>query len=113
MRGYRQRCRERLERLRRRAEWLAQRIAAHSRSKGDYSYDASERSALLWAIEQIEQWDVVTDVLMSGESNAEKIARLESILRSRLQPSDADLARTPALARQWTQWRGEVGRDED
>lgn len=42
---------ERLDRLRRRCEWLTRRIANH---RGDPGFDKSELSALEWAIRFIE-----------------------------------------------------------
>jgi hypothetical protein len=42
---------ERLERLRRRCEWLKRRIANH---RGDAGFDKAELSALEWAIRFIE-----------------------------------------------------------
>jgi len=55
----------------------------------------------LWALEEIARWDVVADVLLSAESETQKIETIAILLRSRLRPSEADLARTTALARQY------------
>jgi hypothetical protein len=43
---------DRLDRLRRRCDWLTHRIATH---RGDPDFDKSEQSALEWAIRFIEE----------------------------------------------------------
>jgi hypothetical protein len=96
-RSYRQRCEERFARLRRRAEFLTERIAllVDRENRGD----KSERSALLWAIEQLELLDVIADVLNGDQGESEKLAAIASVMRSRTQPTHADRERTKGLQR--------------
>jgi hypothetical protein len=63
-RGYKQRCAERFERLQRRAAFLAERIAM--RTDIDSVHDKQERSAVLWAIEQIGYLDVIAEASQHG-----------------------------------------------
>lgn len=86
-------------RLRRRADFLTFRIGNAAAS--ERRFDRQELSATLWAIEEIERWDAVAEVVLSDQSDGEKVAIVASLLRSRLRPSDADMARTPQLARNY------------
>jgi hypothetical protein len=95
MRGYGQRRKERLERIRRRVEFLSERIERNPPA----DFDQMERSALLWAIEEIERWDAVAEIVSGESSDAGKLAAISTLIRSRLSPSEADLARTPGLAK--------------
>ena len=96
MRGYKERCQERLDRLRRRVHFLDNRVA--SRPGVESGHDKAERSAILWAIEEVERWDTMTEILLSDQSDTEKLAAIAKLLKSRLRSIEQDVARTPALA---------------
>lgn len=102
-RSYRQRCEERVERIRYRIKFLEERIARDPDK--ERVFDKQERSALLWVIEEIERWDTVADVLSSEQPDAEKVETLRSILRSRLKPSVGELERHPALAKRQAEYQ--------
>ena len=66
------------------------------------SRDQAELSALLWALEELARLDAIARVLQDDDKlpgAVQKVIAIGSILDARHEPTDADLARTPALAR--------------
>lgn len=94
-RTYRQRCIERRMRLLERAEYLTQKIDAHPDK--NFAYDAQERSALLWAVEQIDLFATIEEALGSDLDDSEKVHAIGAVIAARIHPSKADMDRNPGL----------------
>lgn len=98
-RDYIQRRADRLDRLRKRAAWLQRRIELAK--PRELTHDIQERSALLWAVEEIERQEIIAGIVGSPDLTSEdKILELRTLLRARLQPTPADLERTRGLRKQ-------------
>lgn len=98
-RPYGKRRLERITRLREQLAFLTGRIEAHaSRNEGR---DRAFVSALAWALEEIERFDMVERVMASDTFTDEsRCEAIRSVCESRHKPSAADLARTPGIERE-------------
>lgn len=99
-RSFAKRREERYDRLVDRAQWLSNRLCRPELTDGQRRQTTTERSAVLWALEEIDRLDEIEDVLDSSLSEGEQLLRIETICESRTRPTDADRQRTPQLARQ-------------
>ena len=110
-RSYRQRCSERRARLQERAEYLTEKIDADPAV--NRSYDAQERSALLWAIEQIDLFATIEAALVEDLTDEEKLHAIGAVIATRLHPSPSDLERTPGLRKTMERRRSRVIATDD
>ena len=99
MRGYEKRRLDRISRLRDRLAFLNGRL--ESGASRHEARDKAEASALTWALEEIERFNVVEMALHAPElhTDAAKLTAISAAVNARHEPSAADLARTKALAR--------------
>lgn len=101
-RSFNQRKRERHQRLRDQAQHVANRMCRPDRNERQLSWDRREFSALMWALEEIDRLDRVEDALSDEALDEDqKLHVIDAICEERYRPTDEDLARTPALARQY------------
>lgn len=93
-------------RLQERADYLTAKIEADP-SK-NMAYDAQERSAILWALEQIELLDRIDDTLSdrSLADDSQMVTALVAVMDDRRRPTANDLARTPGLRKTIERNRG-------
>lgn len=73
---------KRVDALRRRAEFLEQRVLA--RPQLDLSYDKAERAALRWALEELASWSLVAAMIETdGLSDAERLDGIATLVKKR------------------------------
>lgn len=102
MRSFNVRRDDRTIRLQQRAEFLEQRIKNAEGVAGvrGLRFDKAERSALLWALEELERLDRIEEAVSTNElSEGDQLRLIEAIVEQRHQPSEDDLARTGGLRR--------------
>jgi hypothetical protein len=101
-RSFRQRRFDRAERLLYRAEFLERRIAQEPEAVR--SHDKQERSALLWALEEIGRLDEIENILDDASlSEGQRVLMIGAVCESRYRPTDDDVARTRQLQRLYGQ----------
>ena len=85
-----------------RVQFLTNKLCRPDLSEGARRHATMERSALMWALEEIDRLTAIEDVL-DDEALPEGVAlqQIESICEERYRPTDADIDRTPQLARDW------------
>lgn len=98
-RTFARRVRDRIERLERRAMYLQSRIVGLESVGKDPRFDKQERSAILWALEEIDRLDAIVEALEDRSlSDGERLAVITVVCDSRWKPTEADLERTPGMA---------------
>jgi hypothetical protein len=104
MRTFAARRRERIERLRDHASYLADRICEAGISDQQQSFARQRFSAVMWALEEITRLDRIEEILSDQSlTDDQKLIGIEGVCESRYTPTDEDLARAPALARQYVE----------
>lgn len=99
-RSFAQRREDRRDRIVERAQFLTNKMCRADISEGARSHATRERSALLWALEEIDRLTAIEDVLDdSALSEGARIVAIDAICEQRYRPTDADRQRTPQLAR--------------
>jgi hypothetical protein len=100
-RSFAQRREDRRDRLVDRAQYLTNRMCNADISENAKAHVTRERSAILWALEEIDRLTAIEDVLDdAGLNEGAQLAAIDAICESRYRPTDADRERTPQLARQ-------------
>lgn len=100
-RSYAVRREDRIGRILHLIEFIEGRLQAGCSKSPDL--DKAQVSAFRWAIEEIERFDLVEAALNDPELTTAfvKLAAISAVVNSRHAPSDADLARTKQLAREY------------
>lgn len=99
-RTFTQRREERRDRLVDRVQFLTNRMCRADVSEGAKRHATQERSALLWALEDIDRLTAIEGVIDDrGLSDGARVMAIEAICESRYRPTEADMDRTPQLAR--------------
>jgi hypothetical protein len=103
-RSFPKRRQDRIGRILNRIEFLEGRIREGGRR--DPARDKAEVSALKWALEEIERFDLV-EAALSDDTLDEggKLHAIAIVVNARYEPTEADIQRTKQLAEQygWTQ----------
>lgn len=92
---------QRRERLVERVQWLVNKLCKPEISDGARRHALSERSALMWALEEIDRLNEIEDIINSDITNQRAVAQIGLIVDSRHKPTDEDRSRAPALGRQF------------
>ena len=98
-RSFTQRRLERRERIIERVQFLTNKMCRADISEGSKRHATMERSALLWALEDIERLDDIAEVLATADDDTDAVDRINAVIESRDRPTDEDRARTPQLNR--------------
>lgn len=101
MRTFTRRRADRIERIERRIEFLSERLRQYPGDTPTAAHVRKERSALQWALEDIERMNKIEAALAEHADAADIIMAIEAICESRRRPTEEDMERTPALARQY------------
>lgn len=91
---------QRRERIVERVQWLVNKLCKPEISEGARRHALSERSALMWALEEIDRLDEIEDIINSDTTDARAVAKIGIIVDSRHKPTEDDRSRTPQLGRQ-------------
>jgi hypothetical protein len=93
---------DRIERLRDQAQFVANRMCRSDRSESHIQRDRKEFSALMWALEEIARLDSIDNIVQDESlTEGERLAAIDAICENRCRPTDEDMQRAPALARQY------------
>lgn len=101
---------QRRDRLIERVEFLVRKICDANTSEGAARHARMERSALMWALEEIERLDDIESILNSEMTDERAVSLIGVVVDRRHHPTEDDLDRNEGLAK-WLERRREKQRE--